>query len=288
MGQSGSQGRVLSEVLNRPNVHPMVFPGFLDDLPDELLLVILSFLPPRDLVLRCRLVSRRWRQLVDSASLWKRKCERTHRRDLLRASALCPSFSWQRVFVMDPFSRNLLRNPCATEGLQHWDVSQGGDGWRVEENRSHLEGADVQTCFVTSFLWCRKTQEIDLLKEGLWTHYLDDHQPHILVSDWFGAREDCGCMYEIKVELLAADRLRVITEFTHSPDPINQWNNQSYHQVSHVFQNYGAGVRFIRFSHSGKDTHFWKGWYGARITNSSVCVKCDTNEAQSGACRRTT
>lgn len=41
-------------------------------------------------------------------------------------------------------------------------------------------------------------------------------------------------------------------------------------QVTHVFKNYGKGVRYVRFVHGGKDTQFWAGWYGIRVTNSCV------------------
>ncbi|XP_052338186.1 F-box only protein 6-like isoform X3 [Oncorhynchus keta] len=41
-------------------------------------------------------------------------------------------------------------------------------------------------------------------------------------------------------------------------------------KMTHVFKNYGPGVRYIRFIHGGKDTQFWAGWYGIRVTNSSV------------------
>jgi hypothetical protein len=42
-------------------------------------------------------------------------------------------------------------------------------------------------------------------------------------------------------------------------------------QVSHVFHNYGPGVRFIKFYHGGIDTQFWAGHYGSKM--SGACVK---------------
>lgn len=49
-------------------------------------------------------------------------------------------------------------------------------------------------------------------------------------------------------------------------------------QITHVFQNYGPGARYIRFTHGGKDTQFWAGWYGIRVTDSCVeiCPAGDT------------
>jgi F-box protein 2 len=48
----------------------------------------------------------------------------------------------------------------------------------------------------------------------------------------------------------------------------------SFHpQISHTFIDYGPGVRFVRFEHGGQDSVYWKGWFGARVTNSSVWVE---------------
>ncbi|XP_069799795.1 F-box only protein 27 isoform X2 [Dendropsophus ebraccatus] len=278
MGQGGSQelpAQPRAPQVLRRNVE---FFMDLEPFPDDILFLILSLVPSRDLILGCRRVSRRWKHLVDSPFLWRLKCEREHRRDILLAADVCHDFSWQRATVKKPFSRNLLRNPCGTEQFNHWRIEQGGDGWQVENNHSVIDGAESQTCFVTSFSWCKKSQIIDLIKEGLWPHFLDVHQPVIYVSDWYAGRHDCGCIYEIKVQLLAADKKTVLSEFTMAPEHIPQWNDTRYKQVSYKFRHYGPGVRYLNFTHKGKDTHFWKGWYGARITNSSVIVKCDNLE----------
>lgn len=44
-------------------------------------------------------------------------------------------------------------------------------------------------------------------------------------------------------------------------------------QAKHTFSKYGPGARFIQFKHFGIDTQFWKGWYGAKMTLSSVVIK---------------
>ncbi|XP_071979914.1 F-box only protein 27-like isoform X2 [Engystomops pustulosus] len=272
MGQGGSQE--LPSLRSTVNPEPQVeFFMDLEPFPDDILVMILSFVQERDLILHCRRVSRRWKHLVDAPSLWRIKCERERRREILHAAEMCPDFQWQRACLKNPFSRNLLRNPCGTERLNHWSVMNGGDGWSVEENRTMLEGAESQTSFVTSFSWCKKSQVIDLVQDGLWGHYLDVHQPIICISDWYAGRNDCGCVYGISVQLLAADRKTVIKEYSAAPDPIPQWNDEHYRQVSHEFQQYGPGVRYVNFTHKGKDTQFWKGWYGPRISNSSVTLK---------------
>ncbi|KAG9478261.1 hypothetical protein GDO78_013318 [Eleutherodactylus coqui] len=198
MGQGGSQKsppsprptsardlRPRTSQHSLPSLRQVYFFMDLEPFPDEIHLLILSFVPARDLLLRCRRVSQRWKRLVDSPSLWRIKCEREHRREILRAAEMCQDFSWPKVYLKKPFSRNLLRNPCGTEQLDHWSAVHGGDEWRVEDNHSVLEGAESQTCFVTSFEWCEKSQVIDLLQEGLWEHFLDVHQPVICISDWW-------------------------------------------------------------------------------------------------------
>ncbi|XP_030400200.1 serine--tRNA ligase, mitochondrial [Gopherus evgoodei] len=246
----------------------------LNPLPDELLTLILSWVPGRALVTRCRLVCRRWRDLIDGPTVWRLQGERRPGLGAtLAAARLCPPPRWSRICLLEPFGRNLLRNPCGQDQFCHWLVQYGGHGWQVEENRCPVEGAPAQTCFVSSFDWCAKSQLVDLLKEGLWEELLDTYQPEIYISDWWGARQDCGCEYSICVKLLAANRSTVIAEFQANPDPIQQWNDQQYHQVSYRFRQYGRGVRYVHFLHKGKDTHFWAGHYGARITNSTVMVK---------------
>lgn len=48
-------------------------------------------------------------------------------------------------------------------------------------------------------------------------------------------------------------------------------------QVSHVFENYGSGLRTITFLHGGKDRLFWAGHYGSKIAGACVYVKIPTN-----------
>ncbi|XP_060640595.2 F-box only protein 27-like isoform X1 [Anolis sagrei] len=243
-------------------------------LPDELLLLILSWVPGRSLVRECRLVCRKWRDLIDKPTLWRLKCQR----DPLSKAAVeavqgASQIDWRRISILRPFGRNLIKNPCGKKQFQHWEIENGGDGWKVEGNRDRVEGAEAQTCFVSSYGWCVKSQVVDLLQEGLGEELMDAFQPDICIADWWGARDDCGCIYKIEVHLLAADRTSVISSFTAKPDGIPQWNNAKYQQVSHVFRKYGPGVRYIHFRHAGKDTQFWAGHYGARITNSTVKVK---------------
>lgn len=44
-------------------------------------------------------------------------------------------------------------------------------------------------------------------------------------------------------------------------------------QVSHTFTDYGPGLSYVSFEHGGQDTKFWDGWFGVRVTGSSVTVE---------------
>ncbi|XP_028715084.1 F-box only protein 27 isoform X1 [Peromyscus leucopus] len=254
----------------------------LSRLPPELLLVVLSHVPPRTLLLHCRRVCRAWRALVDGQALWLLLLARDRSaagRALLalarrclpppREARPCPlgQFCLRR-----PLGRNLISNPCGQEGLRKWMVQHGGDGWVVEKNMRPVPGAPSQTCFVTSFSWCCKKQVVDLQEKGLWPELLDSGGVEIAVSDWWGARHDSGCRYRLLVQLLDAHQ-NVLDKFSAVPDPIEQWNDNIYLQVTHVFSNIRRGVRFVSFEHWGQDTQFWAGHYGARVTNSSVIVR---------------
>ncbi|XP_039366524.1 F-box only protein 17-like [Mauremys reevesii] len=124
----------------------------LNPLPDELLALILSWVPGRALLTRCRPVCRRWRDLIDGPTVWRLQGERRPGLGAtLAAARLCPPPRWSRICLLEPFGRNLLRNPCGQDQFSHWQVQPGGNGWQVEENRCLVEGAPAQTCFVSSF-----------------------------------------------------------------------------------------------------------------------------------------
>uniref|UniRef100_A0A3B5MCH4 FBA domain-containing protein n=1 Tax=Xiphophorus couchianus TaxID=32473 RepID=A0A3B5MCH4_9TELE len=161
------------------------------------------------------------------------------------------------------------KNPRAEE-FRGWRIlDEGGDQWKIEGTMVQHSNPAVKKNYVTSYL-CRKQQLINLREEGYSPSFMDEFQPHIRISD-YAPRWDCGSIYEICVQLLN-DEQDVLKEF--SPEPISfpQWNDQQWNQMVHVFKNYGPGVRYVRFIHGGKDTQFWAGWYGIRVTESCVEV----------------
>uniref|UniRef100_A0A8C5NFC4 F-box only protein 2-like n=1 Tax=Gouania willdenowi TaxID=441366 RepID=A0A8C5NFC4_GOUWI len=169
-------------------------------------------------------------------------------------------------------ARNLIKNPSGEGKLAFWKLTENnGVGMMVEDipgacgHDINLVG--VRKFFATSFELCLKSQLIDLLAEGYSAEQLDS-QPVVAVEDWYSGRKDCGSVYQITVQLLDENK-EVIARFQPLQKTLDP-EQSPWTQVIHTFSHYGRGLRFVSFEHGGKDTKFWKGWYGVRVTGSSV------------------
>ncbi|XP_029290850.1 F-box only protein 6-like [Cottoperca gobio] len=243
--------------------------------PLEILEEIFLNLPPHQVVSVCRLVCCQWKEVADSESLWRERCRREgyHRRDTSKIPK-----DWRLFYFLCKRRRNLLKNPTGEEDMKNWQiVENGGDHWKVDEVMVPHPNESIQKNFVTSYRMCRKSQLIDLEAEGYNSSFMDHFQPAIRISDWYAPRWDCGSEYVICVELLD-HRKKPVQMFAPDTVEFEQWNDQKWNQMTHVFQNYGPGVRYISFTHGGKDRQYWAGWYGIRITDSCVeiCPALDT------------
>ncbi|KAM8774774.1 LOW QUALITY PROTEIN: F-box only protein 50-like [Rhynchonycteris naso] len=122
--------------------------------------------------------------------------------------------------------------------------------------------------------WMVKHQCVDLLAEDLcWEELLDDEQPDITVMDWYEDSRLDVCVYELHVWLLAADRCTVIAQHHVAPRTSARGPPGRWIQVSHVFRQYGPGVRFVHFLHKTKNRTEPGGLRRKRVTNSSVSVQ---------------
>ncbi|KAG7520843.1 F-box only protein 6-like [Solea senegalensis] len=241
--------------------------GYMFPLPLDIVEEIFLNLPPVEVVRTCRLVCSQWKEVADSESLWKERCRREGYRPRDASSI---SKDWRLFFFLCKQRRNLIKNPRAEYKMQGWHLLEnGGDKWKVEGVMAPHPNEAVQKNFVTSYVMCKKTQLINLTKEGYNPSFMDHFQPDIRISDWYAPRFDCGCEYDICVELLNQNK-RPIQTFDPETIYFEQWSDKQWNQITHVFRNYGPGVRYIRFTHGGKDTQFWAGWYGIRVTDSCV------------------
>ncbi|XP_044625608.2 F-box only protein 44 isoform X3 [Equus asinus] len=248
--------------------------GNINELPENILLELFTHVPARQLLLRCRLVCSLWRDLIDLVTLWKRKCLRE---GFITEDWDQPVADWKIFYFLRSLHRNLLHNPCAEEGFEFWSLDvNGGDEWKVEDlsrdQRKEFPNGQVKKYFVTSYYTCLKSQVVDLKAEGYWEELMDTTRPDIEVKDWFAARPDCGSKYQLCVQLLSSAHAPLGT-FQPDPATIQQKSDAKWREVSHTFSNYPPGVRYIWFQHGGVDTHYWAGWYGPRVTNSSITIR---------------
>lgn len=153
-------------------------------------------------------------------------------------------------------SANGVVNGNAANGFSGWNVADGGDGWITSGG-----------FFVSSFEEGSMNQVIDLTTMNLTDAYMDT-QPAITVSeDYIGWYTDYSDYYSLTVQLRGENDNIIATYSTGSIT-----TSETLQTASHIFTNYGTGVRKVYISHTGVDTEYWAGQYGAAITNVQCTV----------------
>lgn len=80
---------------------------------EELLIEILSFFSFKDLICNCRLVSKQWKCLIDSQSVWRLKCERENVKIPSCKLSQLPDFYYRNIYIHSRSKmKNLIKNPC--------------------------------------------------------------------------------------------------------------------------------------------------------------------------------
>ncbi|XP_011633069.1 F-box only protein 44-like isoform X2 [Pogonomyrmex barbatus] len=252
-------------------------------LPVELLVEIFCRADCKTL-LTCQLVCKRWQMMIQKY-VWHKKAEQT----LGKAFPWHEDVPWSVFYFIckkQPYERNLMKNHSGMEGMDYWTITyNSGDCWTVEEPpagvpelpTTELMFKERHTCFTTSFHTCIKEQSVDLVAEGIHPYVLDTMQPSITVSEWYSCRWDCPAIYQLKVRLLKDEKdTEVLDEFQFHDilegDKQNKWLH-----VSHVFKNYGSGVRVITFEHGGKDRSYWAGHYGSKMAGACIFIEVPSN-----------
>ncbi|XP_037371401.1 F-box only protein 50 [Talpa occidentalis] len=187
---------------------------------------------------------------------------------------LPPRLTWKLLYLRRPLYRNLLRSPNP-EGINIYEPAPPtGPTQQPLESLGNFQGWYIGTEDLQQNLsWTVKQQCINLLAEGLWEELLDDEQPDITVMDWYENSHLDVCVYELHVWLLAADRRSIIAQHHVAPRTSGRDPQGCWLQVSHVFRQYGSGVRFVHFLHKTKNRMEPAGLLRTRATNSSVSVQ---------------
>ncbi|XP_024887235.1 F-box only protein 44-like isoform X2 [Temnothorax curvispinosus] len=248
-------------------------------LPVEVLIEIFCHVDCKTL-LRCQLVCKRWKMLMNH--VWHKKTEWT----LGKPFPWNDKMPWTVYYLActkKPYERNLVKNHSGDEeSFRHWGISyDGGDRWTVEEPPAGMPELpqteplfkDRQTCFATSYEHCTKVQVIILTDEGIHPYILDTYQPPIEVSEWYGCRLECPAEYQLRVTLYRKDET-IMDQFLFR-DVIKRKKRNQWLKITHVFKNYGPGLKGITFEHSGNDraTGVWRKYNNGSIAGAYVCVR---------------
>ncbi|XP_048185457.1 F-box only protein 50 [Perognathus longimembris pacificus] len=182
--------------------------------------------------------------------------------------------TWTLLLLRRPLYRNLLRSPNP-EGINIYQPAPPtGPTQQPLEALGNFRGWYIGSEKLQRNLsWTVKQQCVNLLTEGLWEELLDDEQPDVTVMDWFEDSRLDDCVYELHVWLLAADRRTVIAQHHVAPRTSGRGPPGRWIQVSHVFRQYGPGVRFVHFLHKTKNRLEAGGLRRTRVTDSSVSVQ---------------
>ncbi|KAL6426295.1 hypothetical protein ACFW04_009074 [Cataglyphis niger] len=241
------------------------------DISIELLTKIFCYLDRRTL-LKCQLVCKQWKMVIQNYVWWK-KAGLVLNKLFSRREEL----PWQVFYLIykkkPPFERrNLLKNHSGEEQFNYWNY-YCSNCWKIENPPSGVPELPLtepvfegnQYCFATfrdlklhwEFELCdpitNKVQQINLVLNGFHPYILDVLQPPIMISEWYCCQKNFPAVYNCMVELSDGPiqwSLNGINRFQFR-DVIEEERLGKWQYMSHVFTNYGRGLRVIKFMHNG-------------------------------------
>lgn len=270
-------------------------------LPYNVAAHVLDYIPLRQLVRVCMLVSRNWYKFLHDTNLWTNRMMRAGNYSC-ELKSIASDIIWPKLCLYSVYEPNWIRSFNSEGQLcldPFWNMSStswpdfnekrqrirwnkgGGDRWSIEEWIKKDEEQDEEvlkensgSCqnYVTSYSWCCREQVVEFASVGLNNKIMDEVRPSIAVSEWFCARWDCGSEFYIRVELL--DIKNKVIDFFETSEETECWQGGElgWRKVQHVFSGYGKGVRLLRFADAGKDKKFWAGHYGSKMAAARAQV----------------
>ncbi|AXN91074.1 putative F-box-containing protein [Namao virus] len=216
---------------------------------------------------RCRCVCAAWRDTVDRAWFWRRRCQREN-----IGHSTTPS-DWRAHYLLCRYRRNLVANPSAGSGLLGWAFEEWPPGFEAQCMREGERGAPAEVaCFVSRDTNCSMTQTVDLVCSGYSREALDAVRPALAVSWWyFIPTRDPWCDYRVQIRL-RSETGATVERFD---AVVNVWSmgDHTWHDAAHVFREYRAGVRYVEIGHTVCYYDFDAETYsGMRVTRSAVEV----------------
>ncbi|XP_012723592.2 F-box only protein 50 isoform X4 [Fundulus heteroclitus] len=226
-----------------------------------------------------------------SAADWKQRCETEWG---LQGAPMPDAVDWKSVYEAKPLGRNLLKNPAPFGFSKDSpppepelpDVPPGGPprfqpdgdfaGWTTSTEVLPYDTSGIPegvvVCALPRYSWFTLEQVVDLKAEGLWDELLDTFQPEIIIQDWYEESQVHDTIYQLHVKLLGSDKTTVISEHSANPTEDRSVYSHNWKEVSHVFSNYGPGVRYVHFQHRLKNS-FLNDFFPTLFTGTSVIVK---------------
>jgi len=269
-------------------------------IPNEILEEIFMRVDPKTLSQSVPKVCRKWKQIVEKSTFWKNKLLFENIKVPQRVLNN-PDLDWMFLSSLcteNHYETNLIQNGCGEEvevltihqaielennsddndspwpDYPHWTVlSSGGQGWTLEllgSDENNLSDLSRKACYSTSYMSCTKEEIVHLCFPD-WI--LDNFQPEIIITDYYNKSLGHGAVYELNVMIIDGCGNRIGKPFT-LRDNIDRMAHDRWRKVTHTFSNYGVGARYVKFYHGGMtdDNDMEEGWYGAKMTGSSVIV----------------
>lgn len=277
------------------------------DVPDDVWIEILLRVDDKGLK-SCVFVQKKFNAILSCQSFWLKRCARYGVSYPTHLPHNVPHIDYRKIYLRQPYGRNLIKNPDGEQGIKHWKVLETNrTGFTTEKPPVGADTIDVQCCFATSHSWGAKEQIIDLYEAGCDPWILDQLKPKITVSEWTASRFDCASEYILRVFLLRElidnvtsdlrsldNRIRFYNMEDEAEVPLSdqfenpeilghckhmnvvpQWAGRAWKEIKHEFTNYDHGARYVVFQSFGKDLQFWAGWYGSKMTKASVVLSFD-------------
>ncbi|KJH45509.1 Actin [Dictyocaulus viviparus] len=195
--------------------------------------------------------------------------------------------NYKKVFFRQPYQRNLavmLNNSSTLKNLEEQGMvfEHGGDRLIIENPPVYCDSSEVSICFATSYDWCYRYCEIDFEKSGIEGWVMDEIRPKIIVRERCACRQDCGAIYEFRVQLLKKDehfdgnvhlpRFRTVSRSW------EQWEGgKSWETIEEIFTEYPNGMRKLGIMSRGRDSQFWAGHYGSKFGATEVLISFPEN-----------
>ncbi|MFT3738934.1 MAG: leucine-rich repeat protein [Breznakibacter sp.] len=171
-----------------------------------------------------------------------------------------------------PDYTNLLINPGAEDNFDGWTKTNGGSGWIINTGLVR----NGTNSWMGSYTMGTLSQTVDLTSKGYPASTMDN-VPDIEIGAYVAAGFENKGYVTIKTELLGADGNTLSTHYACNNELIE--DNTPWTEKALTIQNYGTGVRSVKFSIEVRDGRSWLGNFSPVIDDAFVYISADVTTA---------